>query len=96
MIDKIPQDFFSLSLSSISLSTGKAPSCREICQKRKSFKMTVLQHELQYLVISFQQASVTSIELSKREKLTKHAFSSLTSGDFFFQGTTDYIRAQKL
>lgn len=30
--------------------------------------MTVLQHELQYLVISFQQASVTSIELSKREK----------------------------
>lgn len=58
--------------------------------------MTVLQHELQYLVISFQQASVTSIELSKREKLTKHAFSSLTSGEFFFQGTTDYIRAQKL
>lgn len=45
---------------------------------------------------SFQQASVTSIELSKREKLTKHAFSSLTSGEFFFQGTTDYIRAQKL
>lgn len=88
--------FFSLSLSSISLRTGNAPSCREICQKRKSFKMTVLQHELQYLVISFQQASVTSIELSKREKLTKHAFSSLTSGDFFFQGTTDYIRAQKL
>lgn len=95
MIDKIPQDFF-FSLSSISLSTGNAPSCREICQKRKSFKMTVLQHELQYLVISFQQASVTSIELSKREKLTKHAFYSLTSGEFFFQGTTDYIRAQKL
>lgn len=88
--------FFSLSLSSISLSTGNAPSCREICQKRKSFKMTVLQHELQYLVISFQQASVTSIELSKREKLTKHAFSSLKSGEFFFLGTTDYIRAQKL
>lgn len=48
--------------------------------------MTVLQHELQYLVISFQQASVTSIELSKREKLTKHAFSSLTSGEIFFLG----------
>lgn len=57
--------FFSLSLSSISLSTGNAPSCREICQKRKSFKMTVLQHELQYLVISFQQASVTSIKTHK-------------------------------
>lgn len=95
MIDKIPQDFFSLSLSSISLRTGNAPSCREICQKRKSFKMTVLQHELQYLVISFQQASVTSIELSKREKLTKHAFSSLTSGQFFFRVplTTSVLRS---
>lgn len=87
--------FFSLSLSSISLSTGNAPSCREICQKRKSFKMTVLQHELQYLVISFQQASVTSIELSERGKLTKHAFSSLTSGDFFFRVplTTSVLRS---
>lgn len=56
------------------------PVVAKFVKKRKSFKMTVLQHELQYLVISFQQASVTSIELSKREKLTKHAFSSLTSG----------------
>lgn len=50
--------------------------------------MTVLQHELKYLLISFQQASVTSIELSEREKLTKHAFSSLTRGQKNFQGTT--------
>lgn len=56
--------------------------------KRKSFKMTVLQHELKYLLISFQQTSVTSIKLSERVKLTKHVFSSLTSGQKFFQGTT--------
>lgn len=67
---------------------GKCTRCRVIFQKRKSFKMTVLQHELKYLLISFQQASVTSIELSEREKLTKHAFSSLTRGQKNFQGTT--------
>lgn len=84
MIDKIPQDFF-FSLSSISLSTGNAPSCREICQKRKSFKMTVLQHELQYLVISFQQASVTSIELSKRENSLNTHFLLSRAVNFFFR-----------
>lgn len=95
MIDKIPQDFF-FSLSSISLSTGNAPSCREICQKRKSFKMTVLQHELQYLVISFQQASVTSIELSKRENsLNTHFLLSRAVNFFFFRVplTTSVLRS---
>lgn len=57
--------------------------------------MTVLQHELKYLLISFQQASVTSIELSEREKLTKHAFSSLTRGQKIFSGYNS-VRVQKL
>lgn len=94
MIDKIPQGFF-FSLSSISLSTGNAPSCREICQKRKSFKMTVLQHELQYLVISFQQASVTSIELSKRENSLNTHFLLSRAAIFFLRVplTTSVLRS---
>lgn len=86
---------FSLSLSSISLRTGNAPSCREICQKRKSFKMTVLQHELQYLVISFQQASVTNIELSKRENSLNTHFLLSRAVNFFFRVplTTSVLRS---
>lgn len=85
MIDKIAQDFFSLSRY---LWVREMHPMSRNFSKRKSFKMTVLQHELKYLLISFQQTSVTSIKLSERVKLTKHVFSSLTSGQKFFQGTT--------
>lgn len=68
---------------------GKCTRCRVIFQKRKSFKMTVLQHELKYPLISFQQASVTSIELSKREKNSQNTHFLLSRGvKKFFQGTT--------
>lgn len=51
--------------------------------------MTVLQHELKYPLISFQQASVTSIELSKREKNSQNTHFLLSRGvKKFFQGTT--------